>query len=143
MRKIIYVFAFMFFAVNVFGQYEKVTEDFTALSFIGGLIVTITTICIWVIAFRLKKLIYKQDLLIKIHTLSGISAGTIPTRTCVRCGDKHTPVIMKNPEICPHCSITYSPDRVIVKSNSGIVSQSKEFYVKHKDEYELLWEHKD
>jgi len=120
-----------------FGQYGKQSEESLFLTAIGGILVLITMVVIWVIASRIKKTINLQKHLIKTQTLTAIAMGAIKGRTCVKCSDTHE----ANLTNCPNCGISYKKSRVILKYNNVIDSYSREFYEKNKDNTELLWEY--
>jgi len=146
MKKVIIMSVFLIFGLFVFGQYGYRSKSEPGLSEITsvltGIIALITIIVVWVISARLMKIIKNQKQLIKVQTISAISTGIVEGRTCVKCGDIHSPDLLLEKDICPKCKISYKKSRVILKHYGIIDSYSRDYYEQHKNECELLWEHK-
>lgn len=116
-------------------------NDGMILSGIFGLVLLI--IMVFVIPVRLLKIITNQQLLIKIQSRTAISLNAVSKRKCVKCGDIHSPELIKNAYRCPHCDLNYHPNNVILKVGTLIGSYSKKFYEENKEreDVELLWKH--
>lgn len=100
-------------------------------------------VLVFVVPPRLLKIIENQDVLTKIQVRAAISLGALKSRTCVKCGDIHSPELRTTAGKCPVCGILYAKEKIIVKSGGVIKNCSRQYYEKNKDKknLELIWEY--